>query len=495
MNSKKLKITEAQYDRLLKLMTETPFDQMAKQNIQVGDVVRINWKNSNNNFKVVDNNGGQIIMDNIDAGSTNINNRYFMSFTSLDGDDLDLRKVNKVKNPDKLNDVKSWDPVTVKDLSNIEVFRDGKLVDTVDPMSPTADKQQKKSGDAKDANVAPDFMDEVNNDLAIIIEQLDEKKGINFMFGNSFVNFCCVDKTNTTFVLEINKNENTTLPDLNKWDYFILDLQGDPDHDNLFLKNKDVVSTSDGKTYNLKFKVTVAQINKEILIKAITGVNVLPDCTSSDEERPEDDSTDDQENNVVADAEKALELIMNDKGFQEIFYKQPNFWERFKADLKDAKANKKVNKAGGSGILSSTVNMLSKATEKAVQQKVGKGFIKNNQAKFIPAEPVSVKYRDDNDVIHTYDLPMAEDLIRVRRHEIDDVTQVLQKTIPNSPLSLRILVKNKTEDPNTKLCDVQVGVVQNNRHFVEKGVTPDARIKFLNSEGYQAQSEQPTETN
>lgn len=483
MNSKKLKITEAQYDRLLKLMTETPFDQMAKQNIQVGDVVRINWKNSNNNFKVVDNNGGQIIMDNIDAGSTNINNRYFMSFTSLDGDDLDLRKVNKVKNPEKLDDIKSWDPITVKDLSNIEVFRDGKLIDTVDPMSPTADKQQKKSGDAKDANVAPDFMDEVNNDLAIIIEQLDEKKGINFMFGSSFVNFCCVDKTNTTFVLEINKTENTTLPDLNKWDYFILDLQGDPDHDNLFLKNQGVVSTSDGKTYNLKFKVSVAQINKEILLKAITGVNVLPDCTSSNEDRPEDD--------VVADAEKALELIMKDKGFQEIFYKQPDFWERFKADLKDAKANKKVNKAGGSGILSSTVGMISKATEKAVQQKVGKGFIKNNQAKFIPAEDVAVKYRDDND--DTYVLPMVEDLIRVRRHEIDDVTQVLQKTIPNSPLSLRILVKTKTDDPNIKLCDVQVGVVNHNK-FVEKGVTPDVRIKFLNSEGYQAQVEQ-TQTN
>ena len=302
MNSKKLKITEAQYDRLLKLMTETPFDQMAKQNIQVGDVVRINWKNSNNNFKVVDNNAGQIIMDNIDTGSTNINNRYFMSHTSLDGDDLDLRKVNKVKNPEKLDDIKSWDPISVKDLSNIEVFRDGKLIDTVDPMSPTADKQQKKSGDAKDANVAPDFMDEVNNDLAIIIEQLDEKKGINFMFGNSFVNFCCVDKTNTTFVLEINKAENTTLPDLNKWDYFILELQGDPDHDNLFLKNQGVVSTSDGKTYNLKFKVSVAQINKEILVKAITGVNVLPDCTSSSEDRPEDQGEEEQENDVVADA-------------------------------------------------------------------------------------------------------------------------------------------------------------------------------------------------
>lgn len=486
MNSKKLKITEAQYDRLLKLMTETPFDQMAKQNIQVGDVVRINWKNSNNNFKVVDNNGGQIIMDNIDTGSTNINNRYFMSYTSLDGDDLDLRKINKVKNPDKLNDIKSWDPISVKDLSNIEVFRDGKLVDTVDPMSPTADKQQKKNTDAKDVNIEPDFMDEVNNDLAIIIEQLDEKKGINFIFNSGFVNFCCVDKTDNTFVLEINKTENTTLVDLNKWDYFILDLKGDPDHDNLFLKNQDVVSTSDGKTYNLKFKVSVGQVNKEVWVKAIKGVSVLPDCMSSDEDRPEDQDGTPNDEETIADAEKALQMVLNDKSLQDIFYKQPDFWAHFKADLTGKKAK-------GTGLLS-VINMLHKYTDNKVQQKVGKGFIKNNQAKFIPAEDIAVKYRDDNDVIHTYVLPMVEDLIRVRRHEIDDVTQVLQKTIPNSPLSLRILVKNKTDDPNTKLCDVQVGVVQNNRHFVEKGATPDVRIKFLNSDGYQAQVEQ-TQTN
>jgi hypothetical protein len=482
MNSKKLKITEAQYGRLLQLMTETPFDAMAKQNIQVGDVVRINWKNSNNNFKVVDNNGGQIIMDNIDAGSTNINNRYFMSFTSLDGDDLDLRKVNKVKNPEKLDDIKSWDPITVKDLSNIEVFRDGKLVDTVDPMSPTADKQQKKSGDASQANIEPDFMDKVNNDLAIIIEQLDEKKGINFIFNSGFVNFCCVDKTDSTFVLEVNKTENTTLPDLNKWDYFILDLKGDPDHDNLFLKNQDVVSTSDGKTYNLKFKVSVGQVNKEILVKAIKGVSVLPDCMSSDEDRPEDQGETPNDEKVIADAEKALQMILNDPSLKDVFYKQPTFWERFKADLQGKKAQ-------GTGLLS-VIDTIYKYTDKKISEKIGKGFIKNNQAKFIPAEDVAVKYRDDNDVIHTYVLPMIEDLIRVRRHEIDDVTQVLQKTIPNSPLSLRILVKNKTDDPNTKLCDVQVGVVQNNRHFVEKGSTSDVKIKFLNSDGYQAQSEQ-----
>lgn len=486
MNGKKLKITEAQYERLFqKMLTETPFDQMAKQNIQVGDVVRINWKNSNNNFKVVDNNNGQIIMDNIDKGSTNINNRYFMSQTSLNGDDLDLRKVNKKTQADKLNDIKSWDPISVKDLTNIEVFRDGQLVDTVDPMSPTAEKTQKKTSDAGEVNVNPDFMDKVNNDLAIIMEQLEETKGINFIFSSGYVNFCCVDKTNTTFVLEVNKEENTTLVALNKWDYFILDLKGNPDTDNLYVKNKDIVSTSDGTTYNLKFKVSVGQISKEIELKKINGVSVLPDCQSSDEDRTEDQPEEQEsEEEVLADANKALEMILSDPNLKDVFYKQPTFWERFKADLQGKKAQ-------GTGIIT-TLNIINKYTEKRVQEKVGRGFKKNNQAKFIPMEPVSVKYRDDNNVIHTYDLPMAEDQIRVRRHEIDDVTQVLQKTIPNSPLSLRILVKDKTDEPNVKVCDVQVGVVQNHRTFIDKGTTPDVRIRFLDSDGYDAQADKQT---
>ena len=486
MNNKKLKITEAQYNRMLQLMTETPFDAMAKQSIQVDDVIRINWKNSANNFKVIDNSGGQIIMDNIDKNSANINNRYFMSFTSLNGDDLDLRKVNKLKQQDKIDDIKSWDPITVKDLSNIQVFRDGKLIDTVDAMNPTAEKQQKKGSDANKINVNPDFMDMINNDLAIIIEQLEEKKGINLIFNSSFVNFCCVDRTGESFVLEVNKDENTTLVDLNKWDYFILPLKGNPNSDNLYLENKDIVSTNDGVTYNLKFKVTVGQVNKEIIIKSIKGVSILNDCISSDEDKEDDSEKEPASEEIIADAEKALEMILNNPDLKDVFYKQPTFWERFKADLAGKKAQ-------GSGIIT-TLNIVSKYTDNIIKDKIGKGFVKNNQAKFIPTEEVSVKYRDDSDVIHTYDLPMVEDLIRVRRHEIDDVTQVLQKTIPNSPLSLRILVKDKTDIPNVKTCDLQVGIVQNNRTFISKGETPDVRIKFLNSDGYDAQEDAQTQT-
>lgn len=483
MSNKKLKITEEQYNRLLNLMTETPFDVITKQKIQVGDIVNINWHGKNNKFKVVDNNNGQIIMDNID----NDNDRVFIASTSLNGDDLDLRKIDKIKNKDKLNDIKSWPRISLKDISNIEVFRDGKLIDTVDPVSPTAEKQQKKGDDAGEVNVKPDFMDEVNNDLAIIMEQLNKEKGINFIFNNGYVNFCCLNKTYTIFDLDINKNQNSILPELNKWDTFVLELKGNPDEDNLYLVNRDIVSTNDGITYNLKFKVKAGNNSGEVIIRAINGVSILPDCNSSDEDRNEVPNEEESDEETLFDANKALEMIVNDKNFQDAFYKQPDLWSRFKADLAGKKAK-------GTGLIT-VLNIVKKYTGKAVEQKVGKGFIKNNQAKFIPTENISVKYRDDKDVIHTYDLPMVEDYIRVRRHEIDDVTQVLQKTIPDSPLSLRILVKNKTEDPNIKLCDVQVGIVSNNKAFDDKshGGTKDVRIKFLDSDGYQAQRE--TQTN
>lgn len=480
MNNKKLKITESQYDRLLRLMTEAPYEQMVKQDIQVGDVIKIEWKNSVNNFKVIDVFSGQIIMDNIDKGSTNINNRYLISYTSLNGDDLSLKKINKVKDADKLNDIKNWELVNVNDITNFQIFRDGQLIDSVDDISPTPEKLQKKQKDVKNINVKPDFMDSVNNDLATIIENLGKEKGLNIHFKSGYINFCCFNSLNQEYILEINKDENNILPSINKWDKFILTLKGNPDNDNLFIINKDIVTTNDGVTYNLKFKVSEGVKNSVININGIEGISVLPDCNSSNEdmgdENSESDETDEEE--ILFNAEKSLEFILKNKDFQDAMYKQPTFWERFKADLQNKKAN-------GTGMIT-IPRMVSKFTNKLVTDRVGKGFINNNQAMFVPNEPIVVKYRDDNDVIHNYELPMREDQIRVRKHEIDDVTKVLQKKIPDSNLNLRILVKDKTDEPNVKLCDVQVGILQNEKKFISKGETKDVKIKFLDSEGYNA---------
>lgn len=486
MNNRKIKITESQFNKILKLMTETPFDQMVKQSIEVGDVIRINWKNSYNNFKVINANNGQIIMDNIDTGSANVNNRYFMSYTSLNGDDLDLRMINKKTDASKLNDIKTWKTISVKDLSNIEIFRDNQLVDTVDPMSPTAEKTQKKGSDASQVNIETDFMDKVNDNLAIIIEQLNKDNGINLIFTSGYVNFCCVDKKNTEIYLEVNKNENTTLIELNKWDTFILDLKGNPDTDNLYLMNKDIVSTNDGITYNLKFKVKSGTVSKDFIIKSIKGVSVLPDCSSSkedmsDKSEEEEDETDEEN---LFNAEKALEMIINDPDLKNAFYKQPTFWERFKADLSGKKAK-------GTGIIT-TLGIINKYVDSKIENKIGKGFIRDKVAKFRPIEPIVIKYTDTNNITNTYKLPRVEDDIIVRRYKIDYILWDLRKHIPDSSLTLRILVKEKTDNPNIKLCDVEIGV-EKGKEFDNKGSVEDVEIEFLNSEGYETQKDIETD--
>ena len=116
----KVQITETQYNRLLKILSETRYDVVINKTVKVGDTIRITYKGTTNNFKVIRNDSGQVIMDNIDAGSTNINYRYFISFTSLHGDDLEIKRVHKIKEKEKLNDIKSWTSLDVKGITNIE---------------------------------------------------------------------------------------------------------------------------------------------------------------------------------------------------------------------------------------------------------------------------------------------------------------------------------------------------------------------------------------
>ena len=67
MNNKKLKITEAQYNRLLQLIVETPFDTMLKQNIDIGGLtdVYVDFEEANKyiNCNLLDNSGKPVFYD------------------------------------------------------------------------------------------------------------------------------------------------------------------------------------------------------------------------------------------------------------------------------------------------------------------------------------------------------------------------------------------------------------------------------------------------
>lgn len=352
MNNK-LIVTEAQWERLLNFINETPFDAMVKNTIKVGDTVVITWKNSKNNFKVMDNTSGHIIMDNIDSGSSNINYRYYMVYTGLSGDDLELRRVHKINEKDKLSDFKEWTPMTVKDISNIQIFRNGKQIDIVDPLSPTAEKQQKQ-----------------------------------------------------------------------------------------------------GTKNNLGSK------------------DVSADFTSSINEE------------LKADGQLALKMILSDPELKAAFYTQPTFWQAFVADLRG-------DKPTGTGIIP-TLDLLGKYGMNKIKQKIGDGFIVDNDAKYQLLKTIEIPYKTSKNTNDVYTLKVETDYIRVRRHVIEDKDQVLIKKLDDN-LDLRIIVKNKTEDPDVYSCEIEIGKLKKGGNWENLTLdTVEANIRFLQSKGYKEQKQETT---
>jgi hypothetical protein len=128
--SKKIKITETQYKNLQQFLMETPFEKMVKTNIKPNDVIRITIGNLIKKYKVVSSYGGQIQMDGMDTDDSE--NRYFISSGSFDKNEIEGKKINKVKNPELLkSNPKDWENFFTK-ISNFEVFRNGQIVDAVD---------------------------------------------------------------------------------------------------------------------------------------------------------------------------------------------------------------------------------------------------------------------------------------------------------------------------------------------------------------------------
>ncbi|TXG80898.1 MAG: hypothetical protein E6R13_07360, partial [Spirochaetes bacterium] len=280
--SKKIKITESQYNRLIQVMVETPFDTMAKDSIKAGDIISITWKGTKNNFKVINNTSGQIVMDNIDEKSTNKHFRYLMVYTSLNGDDIQVRRVNKEKEADKLNNFSSWSPFTFKDVTNVEVIRDGKVVDKVDPLKPSAQKQQKK-GATKDVEPNEVYSEIISDNLGVILESLVEGKGINLILENANVVFCCTARSGNVFNLEI--SENKSIPLLDKWDTFVLELKDKENNEeiSLYELNKGIIKVNEGvERFGLKFNVQSGEKKSQVWVLNIDAVSITKSCTDSE---------------------------------------------------------------------------------------------------------------------------------------------------------------------------------------------------------------------
>lgn len=377
--NKKLRLTEAQYDRLILYINETPYDKVVKNVAKIDDIIRIQYKNSTGNFKIIDTTGGQIQMDNIDSGSANINYRYFISSTSLHGDDLQIKRVNKIKEKDKLQDVNSWKQLDVKDVKSIEILRDGTVIDKVD--SPkggtTTDNQQ----DSDNEEHTEEFRAKVDDTVAAFLKEVKDGKGINLNLASGVIHMCCDSRHGNDFVFII--LGESPIKELNDWDTFSITLKGEAKNseEDLYALNDEFIKTSDGgKTLDMKFQAITGNDFKEIIIKGVVDVTPVPNCNEEPQEKGEEENNiEDGETveDVRGDAEKMMKAILNDPTMKKAFYQKPSLWNMIVAAAKGKNAK-------GTGIAPAK-NIISQYGELEQKKKLGvsgRNFKAGKRAKF-----------------------------------------------------------------------------------------------------------------
>ncbi len=197
----KLKLTETQYNKLESYINETKFD-IAVNQIKDGDIISILFNdNTTNNFKVITNNNGNIIMDNIDAKSTNVNYRYYFNLESLDYGTLDLKRVHKEKQADIMGENPiNWPNFSIKNIKSFRIFNaNGTKKDEIDISKKSLTKEPKT--DKKISN-----FEELNNSVFKKIEnELNEKQTIIFNLSDgSEITFCVSSQHGRTYEMVIN---------------------------------------------------------------------------------------------------------------------------------------------------------------------------------------------------------------------------------------------------------------------------------------------------
>jgi hypothetical protein len=188
---------------------------------------------------------------------------------------------------------------------------------------------------------------------------------------------------------------------------------------------------------------------------------------------------------LKSDGKEALDMILNDPTLKAAFYTQPTFLERLKAELSGKAAT-------GTGI-KPTLDLLGKYFDKQVNEKIGDGFRDNKVALFEVKQNVVITYTEGNKNKQFKLLRGIQYNAKPREHDLKDgVTKVLREDPAGKPADpFEIIVKGKTKEPDTYLCDVYKVYVSGNqpKRIPQKNV----EIKFYKSEGYTPEERKPEE--
>lgn len=384
---KKIRLTESQFLKIKELINETSFDVAAKSVIKDGDVLKIYYKNNANSFKVIQSVNGQIIMDSIDEGLQISDYRFFVSFTGLHGDSLELKRVHKTNEKDKLTNIRSWKRLVVKNIRKIEIIRNNKIIDTVtqDDINNTNDKKPES-----------DHYSLTDDDKAMLdnikhqILKLKPGNTIKFILDDGVITLCAKYKHGLSYELEL----LSTTSKSNKYDTLLNNRIQIAFNDDI---EDDFSEKILGKKKNaiiIKFKVFVGNKPFDFYLEFNT-INLGGKCELEEPQNtidPQDDTAEKEKLKKLAI--DATQSILNDPILQKAFYKEPSLLNLLisASEGKDAE---------GLGILPA-INLVNKYNLGKVKKNLGEKstFFKiNKRASFVVTKPISVNFGEKNDIL------------------------------------------------------------------------------------------------
>ena len=487
MNNKKIIITEQQYRNLKFFILESTFFDMADKTIKKGDIITITTNSEKLNLKVIENFTGQIYMDNIDKGSDYLGKRVFLNKMSFDNNNL----VIQVAKDEQKNEVppkgNTWQKMTIKNIEDITVSRNGDLVDGLNH-NPNDEINDKRKNDFIEMLLSlsdgESLALEINGDVGeIVLDYMNKSNGfIHFELSELTDN--ALGNVNITGV-DISTNENDI----------------EVSEDGLLTINVLTFESKDG-----------SMAKKESKIQNIVEYSIMntEDETEDNNDIENDEFGNGEESDIqnsrenTLDAKKIQQYLQNDEEFKKAFlnYKgklSPSKWASFANELKDEKdPNNDGPKSSG---LIKIKNIIHGYEDKKISEKFGDNFKKKSKIAFTPLEKVDIPYAAKGGEINFVLNPgeIYKDEMAVYYKGIDDT--VISKGNFNLKLAnnkFEIIIKNKTKTPNVYICDVvklykvKVKNEEDKNEIITRRTTPqkDVQIRFLNSEGYEAEETQ-----
>ena len=460
--NKKLIITEEQYKNLKFFLLESTFFEMADTIIKKGDTITITTSGKKLNFNVVENFQGQLYMDNIDKDSEYFGKRIFLNKMSFDNNNLEIQvaKDDEQKNEKPLKG-NTWQKMTLKNVDEITVSRNGKMLDGTN-YDVNAEKNKKQK------NRFIESISTLNDGDAISLETDGKIKNIvlDFMSKSSgFVHFELSEETKDAL-----GNPNITGVDIS-------------------LNEKDIEVTKNGllnvniityesKDGNMEKKESKIQNIAEF---SVTNVEDKP----KEEEKPEEEKPEDTEDDF--DAKKVFDILANDTELRNAFYKRPSFWRSFTAELKGEKP-----KTTGYTYVK---NLLNNYMDDEATKKLGKNFLHQGKISFRPLEEVNIRWTENKKnrimSLNSNNI-MTVNWKRSEPSESGEYYTLLQNN------EIDILVKEKGDKPNTYICDIfkkyKTTQLDDEGEKVTKIVrsepAEDITVEFLKSPGYRLDKEE-----